>query len=142
MNDLCSHLSVVYSPPALPRGDASDQAKYSTMLKMQLLRLMIVNVWPRLLRFGIKPDDGISHYKGENLPTFYKNLIQLTRTDFPMRRGYGPKSMELLKIVLNQVTDNQRLFIVSSMIHRTRNEKAKLSRFIILCNTRETIKRS
>jgi len=39
------------------------------------------------------------------------------------------------------VTNNQRLFIVSSVLNRIMNEKAKLSSFIILCNTRETIKK-
>ena len=80
--------------------------------RLKVLRLMMVNVWPsplsefylgaRLLRLGIKPDNGIPHYEGENLPTFYKNLIQLTRTDFPRRRGYGPKPIKLLELVLNQ----------------------------------------
>jgi len=40
-----------------------------------------------------------------------------------------------------QVTNNQRLFIVSSVLNRIMNKKAKLSSFIILCNTRETIKK-
>ena len=80
--------------------------------RLKLLRLMMVNVWPsplseyylgaRLLRLGIKPDNKIPHYEGGNLPTFYRNLLRLTRIDFPRRRGYGPKPIKLLELVINQ----------------------------------------
>ena len=77
--------------------------------RLKLLRLMMVNVWPsplseyymghRLLRLGIRPDNGVPHYEGTNIPSFYANLIRLLRMEWPKRKGYGPKQIKLTDLV-------------------------------------------
>ena len=57
----------------------------------------------------------------------FQTHLQMLKDDFKSKsrealHGIGHKR-------LNYVTDNQRLFIVSSVLHRIMNEKAKLSSF-------------
>ena len=55
-------------------------------------------------------------------------IFQISETfDWNMKRGF--LSNEDILQTKNYVTDNQRLFIVSSVLHRIMNEKAKLSSF-------------
>ena len=56
----------------------------------------------RLLRLGIRPDNGVPHYEGPQLPPFYANLLRLLRTEWPKRKGYGPKPIKLTDLVTQQ----------------------------------------